>query len=89
MQVYIVAGGQNRHGQPTTTETLEKDGGSAWKIVADLPGVPPGPYPIREGARGLGLDNGRFIVTGQFNLCLFVCEADLQGQMLFVDDMMT
>ena len=76
MQVYIVTGGQHRYigsYKLAYTETLEKDGGSAWKLVADLPG------PERNGARGLGLDNGRFIVTGQFNLC-FIC---LEGLMLF------
>ena len=41
-----------------TSETLEKDGGSAWQLVASLPSA-------RIGVRGLGLDNGRFIVTGQ------------------------
>ena len=41
-----------------STETLEKDGGTAWQLVASLPSA-------RYGVRGLGLDNGRFMVTGQ------------------------
>ena len=41
-----------------STETLEKDGGSAWQEVASLPS-------FRWGVRGLGLDSGRFIVTGE------------------------
>ena len=83
IQVYIIAGGKNLHWEPSTTETLEKDGGSAWKVVARLPGVKE-EWRERYGAQGLGLDNGRFIVTGQINLCLFVCKADLEGLMLFV-----
>ena len=63
MQVYIVAGGMaGWHGSYITymesTETLEKDGGSAWQLVASLPSG-------RGGFRGLGLDHGRFIVTGE------------------------
>ena len=63
MQVYMVSGGN--YWKPGleiaytgTSETLEKDGGSAWQVVASLPSA-------RRGLRGLGLDNGRFIVTGQ------------------------
>ena len=41
-----------------STETLLKDGGSAWQLVADLPSP-------RDGLRGLGLDQGRFMVTGE------------------------
>ena len=55
MQVYIVSGCRN--GQ-CHTETLEKDGGSAWQLVANLPSA-------RYGARGVGLDNGRFMITGK------------------------
>ena len=62
MQVYIVAGGYVVNGRGgsnlASTETLEKDGGSAWQLVASLPSA-------RYGVRGLGLDNGRFMVTGQ------------------------
>ena len=36
VQVYIVAGGEGG-GSLTSTETLEKDGGSAWQVVASLP----------------------------------------------------
>ena len=55
VQVYIVTGGSNKD---SSTETLEKDGGSAWQLVASLPSP-------RWGARGVGLDNGRFMVTGK------------------------
>ena len=63
MQVYIVAGGMaGWHGSYITymesTETMEKDGGSAWQLVASLPSA-------RQGLQGVGLDNGRFMVTGQ------------------------
>ena len=58
VQVYIVSGGYD-NGNLASTETLEKDGGSAWQYVASLPSA-------RKGVRGLGLDNGRFMVTGQF-----------------------
>ena len=57
MQVYIVAGGVGSD-YLASTETLEKDGGSAWQQVASLPSA-------RQGLQGVGLDNGRFIVTGQ------------------------
>ena len=59
VQVYIVSGGWGSSNL-ASTETLEKDGGSAWQYVASLPSA-------REGVRGLGLGNGRFMVTGQFN----------------------
>ena len=42
----------------TSTETLMKEGGGAWQLVADLPSP-------RDGLRGLGLDQGRFMVTGE------------------------
>ena len=62
MQVYIVAGGYIVNGRGgsnlASTETLEKEGGSAWKLVASLPSA-------RQGLRGVGLDNGQFMVTGQ------------------------
>ena len=57
MQVYIVSGGYDSD-YLASTETLEKDGGSAWQLVASLPSA-------RQGLRGVGLDNGRFLVTGQ------------------------
>ena len=57
MQVYIVSGGYNS-GSVASTETLEKDGGSAWQLVASLPSA-------RQGLQGVGLENGRFMVTGQ------------------------
>ena len=58
VQVYIVSGGLPGPLGLASTETLEKDGGSAWQLVASLPSA-------RYGVRGLGLDNGRFMVTGQ------------------------
>ena len=58
MQVYIVAGGWDDGSYIETTETLEKNGGSAWQLVASLPLA-------RREFRGLGLHNGRFMVTGQ------------------------
>ena len=66
MQVYMVSGGN--YWKPSgnleiaytgTSETLEKDGGSAWQVVASLPSGG------GRGVRGLGLDNGRFIITGE------------------------
>ena len=41
-----------------STEILEKDGGTEWQEGASLPSA-------RFGVRGLGLDGGRFIVTGE------------------------
>ena len=55
VQVYIVSGGW---GLVSSTETLEKDGGSAWQLVASLPSG-------RDAVRGVGLDHGRFIVIGE------------------------
>ena len=57
MQVYIVSGGYNS-GSVASTETLEKNGGSAWQLVASLPSG-------RHGLIGVGLDGGRFMVTGE------------------------
>ena len=58
VQVYIVSGGHSGSGILTSTETLEKDRGSAWQVVASLPEA-------RWNVRGVGLDNGRFMVTGE------------------------
>ena len=62
MQIYIVTGGsgygESGFGKLASTEILEKDGGSAWQLVASLPSR-------TEGARGLGLSNGQFMLTGQ------------------------
>ena len=55
LQVYIVTGGFRG---ASTTETLLKDGGTAWQYAAELPSA-------RHGVRGLGLDNGRFMVVGE------------------------
>ena len=57
MQVYIVAGGYGSS-YLSSTEILEKDGGSEWQLVASLPSELRGP-------RGLGLDHGQFIITGE------------------------
>ena len=59
IQVYIVSGGAGGSSMLASTEIPEKEGGSAWQYVASLPSA-------RKGVRGLGLDNGRFMVTGQF-----------------------
>ena len=45
-------------GTLSSTETLLKDGGTAWQPAANLPSA-------REEARGLTLDDGRFILTGE------------------------
>ena len=59
VQIYIVSGGADSSSSSlATTETLEKEGGSAWQEVASLPEA-------RQGVRGVGLDNGRFMVTGE------------------------
>ena len=51
-KAYIVTGGS----QTKTTETLLRDGGTAWKSAAQLPSVV-------IGIRGIGY-NGQFIVAG-------------------------
>ena len=48
----------DRWGSLTSTETLEKDGGSAWQLVASLPSA-------RDAVRGVGLDTGRFMIIGE------------------------
>ena len=59
--MYIVSGGwgDSSSSNLASTETLEKDGGSAWQLVASLPSG-------RHTVKGVGLDNGRFMVTGEF-----------------------
>ena len=57
LQVYIVTGGRDGSSL-ASTEILEKDGGSAWQLVASLPTT-------LRGIKGLGLDHGQFIVTGE------------------------
>ena len=57
-QVYIVSGGYSGSSNLASTETLEKKGGSAWQLVASLPEA-------KFALKGLGLDNGRFMITGQ------------------------
>ena len=51
----MTGGGQDGHSR-STTETLVRDGGTAWKYAARLPG------PI-YGIKGVGF-NGHFIVAG-------------------------
>ena len=46
-----------RHSNFASTETLMKNGGTAWQPVKDLPTG-------RDQLAGVGLDHGRFIVTG-------------------------
>ena len=58
-QVYIVTGGHAPN--LASTETLDKVGGSAWQLVASLPSK-------RFGLKGVGLDKGRFLVTGQSSI---------------------
>ena len=41
-----------------STETLVKNGGTAWKMVASLPSA-------RFDSRGIGVGNGKFIITGE------------------------
>ena len=55
-QVYIVTGG-GKAPKEASTETLMKNGGTAWQPVKDLPQG-------RANLAGVGLDHGRFIVTG-------------------------
>ena len=57
LQVYIVSGGWGSS-RLASTEILEKDGGRAWQRVANLPKA-------RTTVRGLGLDGGRFMITGE------------------------
>ena len=59
LQVYIVSGGDSGSSNLASTETLEKDGGSEWQLVASLPSA-------MRGVRGVGVDQGRFIVTGEY-----------------------
>ena len=74
-QVYIVSGGigvileggwRSKAINLASTETLEKEGGSAWQLVASLPSA-------RFKFRGLGLDNGRFMVSGQLSIQYHTC----------------
>ena len=58
VQVYIVSGGFGSSFL-ASTETLERDGGSAWQYAASMPSA-------RSWVRGVGLDNGRFMITGEF-----------------------
>ena len=65
VQVYIVSGGHNGgYNRLASTEILEKGGSSAWQLVASLPSG-------RWGVKGVGLDNGMFMVTGESWTVLF------------------
>ena len=58
--MYIVAGGAGGGSLLASTETLEKEEAGldwAWQEVASLP--------LGRTVRGLGLDNGWFMVTGE------------------------
>ena len=67
-KAYIVTGGGSH--LSFTTETLVRDGGTAWKYAAQLPTK-------IYGIRGIGF-NGHFIVAGnQGSGYLFRCEASL------------
>ena len=57
MQVYIITGGWDGGNNLGSTEIMLKEGGTTWQQVADLPSA-------RYGLRGVGLDNGKFLVTG-------------------------
>ena len=57
MQVYIITGGWDGGNNLGSTEIMLKEGGTAWQQVADLPSA-------RYGLRGVGLDSGKFLVTG-------------------------
>ena len=57
LQAYIVTGGYSDG--LASTETLDKERGSAWKLVASLPSP-------RSSPRGLGVGNGQFLVAGQY-----------------------
>ena len=59
-KAYIVTGGQTK-----TTETLVRDGGTAWKSAAQLPSVSKA-----TGIRGVGY-NGQFIVAGDEGIGYF------------------
>ena len=63
-------------GSPATasTETLIKDVSTAWQQVADLPFA-------THGLRGIGLENGQFIVTGEdlTNFPLLISNACIPG----------
>ena len=58
VQVYIVSGGAGGSSRLASTEILEKDGGTEWQEVASLPWA-------KYAFRGVGLDGGWFMVTGE------------------------
>ena len=57
MQIYIVTGGWDGSSM-ASTETFLKNGGTSWQSAASLPSA-------RHSPRGIGLDNGKFILIGQ------------------------
>ena len=75
MQVYIITGGKTSNDRfLTSTETLQKDGGISWQSVADLPTSRGRAY-----LRGVGLPEGRFIVTGEEEFLNVFIISDIQG----------
>ena len=80
MQAYIVTGGK---GYLASTETLLRDGGVAWQYAANLPfGI--------NGIRGLGLNDGNFIATGEiFTMKSVKITVTLQAAMVMVGTALT
>ena len=80
LQAYIVTGGR---GYEASTETLLRDGGVAWQYAANLPSG-------RNGIRGLGLNDGNFIATGErFTMKSVVISVILQGAGMLVGTALT
>ena len=52
-----MTGGMDERHNLASTETLMKNGGTAWQPVKDL-------RTARDQLAGVGLDHGRFLVTG-------------------------
>ena len=76
-----MTGGMDERHNLAPTETLMKNGGTAWQPVKALPTA-------RGQLAGVGLDHGRFVVTGglwcRILMMIFVCEEDLYILILFV-----
>ena len=75
-----MTGGQ---GYEASTETLLRDGGVAWQYAANLPfGI--------IGIRGVGLNDGNFIATGEiFTMKSVVITVTLQAAMVMVGTALT
>ena len=69
-----MTGGMDERHNLASTETLMKNGGTAWQPVKALPTA-------RGQLAGVGLDHGRFVVTGglwcRILMMIFVCEEDI------------